>query len=98
MWARVSTFILPSEDVEKVIQEFDGVVDAFLGQPGLKGVEVFVNRKSAHAMTVTLWENEEAMKASEEDADRLRSHVTLELLGWIDRVDEYELIRTEQMP
>jgi|AntDryMetagUQ889_1029465.scaffolds.fasta_scaffold42132_1 hypothetical protein len=38
------------------------------------------------------------MKASEEDADRLRSHVTLELLGWIDRVDEYELIRTEHMP
>jgi hypothetical protein len=35
------------------------------------------------------------MKASEDTADHLRSEVALELLGWVERVDEYELIRTE---
>ena len=98
MWARVSTFALPADDVDKAIEQFNRVVDAFLGQPGLKGVDVFLNRSSARAFTVTLWESKEAMTASEETADRLRSEVAHEALGWIDRVDEYELIRTELRP
>jgi heme-degrading monooxygenase HmoA len=95
VWARVSTFALPVEDMENVVEQFHEVVDAFLGQPGLKGVDVFVNRKNARAFTVTLWESEGAMKASEEAAEHLRSQVALDLHGWIDSVHEYELIRTE---
>jgi hypothetical protein len=44
-------------------------------------------------MTITLWESEDAMRASEDEADRLRQDIALELIGWVQSVDEYELVR-----
>ncbi|MGI8478625.1 MAG: hypothetical protein ACR2M2_02000 [Gaiellaceae bacterium] len=72
-------------------------MDAFLLQPGLSRIDVLVNPRSAAAVTISLWESEEAMKATDDDAEHLRSHIVLEVLGWIDRVSEYELMRTEQV-
>jgi len=95
MWARVSTYQFPPTDVEKTVDQFNEALDTFLGQPGLKRAEVFVNRRSGAGITITIWESEDAMKASEDDADRLRRHVTLELVGWIESVKEYELVRSE---
>jgi heme-degrading monooxygenase HmoA len=85
---------LPLEDPEKAVAQLNGAVDAFAGQPGLERVDVLLNRRSGAAMTITVWESEEAMRRSDDDADRLRGHLTLEALGWIDRVSEYELVRS----
>jgi hypothetical protein len=96
VWARVSTYVFPVE-AEEVAAEFNEAVDAFVGQqqPGLRRLEVFINPLNAAAMTVSLWESEEEMKASDDEADSLRRFVTLEKSGWIQRVDEYELVRSE---
>lgn len=96
MWARVSTYVFPVE-AEEVAAQFNEAVDAFVGQPqpGLRRLEVFINPLNAAAMTVSLWESEAEMKASDEEADSLRRFVTLEKSGWIQRVDEYELVRSE---
>jgi heme-degrading monooxygenase HmoA len=93
MWARVSTYVFPEADVEKAAQQLDQAAAAFAGQPGLERGYVLLNRRSGAALTITVWESEEAMKASEEVAERLRGQVTLEALGWVDRVNEYELVR-----
>jgi heme-degrading monooxygenase HmoA len=95
MWARLTRFVLPALDPEKSIGQLHHVVDVFGAQPGLERVDVLFNRRNGDAVTITVWESEEAMKASEELADHLRSEVALEVLGWVDRVSEYELIRSD---
>jgi len=95
MWARVSRYQFPEAEVERVIEQFNEAVDAFSGQPGLKRTDVLVNRRSGAGITVSVWESEESMNASAEAADRLRSDIALELLGWIEGVDQYELVRSE---
>jgi quinol monooxygenase YgiN len=94
MWARVTTFIFPGDDVEEAVAQLDRAVDSFLGQPGLRRIDVLVNPRSGAALTVSLWDSEEAMKASEDEADYLRRDIALEVLGWVRDVSEYELVRT----
>ena len=93
MWARVTTYQVPVAEVEQLIEQFNAGADTISAQPGLQRVEVLVSRKSGAGMTITVWENEDAMRASEDEADRLRQDIALELIGWIQRVDEYELVR-----
>jgi heme-degrading monooxygenase HmoA len=95
MWARVSRYQFPAAEVEKVIEQFGGGADAISSQSGLKRVDVFVSRKSGAGMTISVWENAEAMKASEDEADRLRQEIALELIGWVQSVEEYELVRSD---
>lgn len=93
MWARVSTYVIPPVDLDKAVEQLNQTVDAFGSRPGLVRVDVLLNRRNGSAMTISLWESEEAMKASEDDADDLRRGLALDVTGWIDRVNEYELIR-----
>jgi len=41
---------------------------------GWKGVISLIDRRSGGTKLITLWENEDALRASEEEADRLRRH------------------------
>jgi heme-degrading monooxygenase HmoA len=94
VWGRVTTFVFPADDVNKAVAHLDRAVDAFLRQPGLAHIDVFLDRRSGAALTVSLWESEEAMKATEDEADRLRNEIAPEVLGWIESVSEYELVRS----
>ena len=40
---------------------------------GFEGVYLLVERQSGKVLTITLWESEEAMRASEEESNQLRS-------------------------
>jgi heme-degrading monooxygenase HmoA len=97
MWVRASSYALPVTDLDRAIEKFNQGVDAFLQQPGLRRIEVFVNRDNGAAMTVTHWASKEAMNASAEYAEHLREDVVLEVIGWTQRVNEYELVRTEEL-
>jgi heme-degrading monooxygenase HmoA len=97
MWARVSRYQFPAAEVEKVVDQFNAALDRFSTQPGLKRADVYVSRKSGAGITITVWETAAAMKASEEEADRLREDIALELIGWIQSVEEYELVRSEAL-
>jgi heme-degrading monooxygenase HmoA len=97
MWARVSRYQFPAAEVERVIEHFGAGAEEIEKQPGLKRVDVFVSRKSGAGMTISVWESLEAMKASDEKAEQLREAIALELIGWIQSVDEYELVRTDAL-
>jgi len=97
MWARITTFQFPADDVDKAIAQLHRVADGFLAERGLKRLDLLVNRRTGAAVTFTCWESEEALRASEDDAERARSDVVLEVLGWIQDVEEYELLRDEQL-
>ena len=95
MWARVTTFQFPPDEVDHAVERFNAAVDAFASQPGLERVDVFVNHRTGAGITITLWTSQDAMKASEDEADRLRGEIAVELVGWIQAVEEYELVRSE---
>ena len=59
---------------------------------GLERLEVYINRRNGTALTVSLWSEYDAMRAASDDADTAREDVALETLGWVERVDEYELV------
>jgi heme-degrading monooxygenase HmoA len=94
MWARVSRYQFPAAEIERVVDALNAAMASFANQPGLARADVLVSRKSGAGITITVWDTAEAMKASEEEADRLREDVALELIGWVQSVEEYEVVRT----
>jgi heme-degrading monooxygenase HmoA len=63
--------------------------------PGFKGMYLLADGGSSKALAVTLWENEEAMRASEEAANRLREQSAASMGVGIRAVDPYEVVVAE---
>jgi len=73
VFARVSTYSGAPDQIDESIREGrEQIVPAVRQIPGCKGLLYLVDRSSGKAMSVTLWENEEALRASEEAANRIR--------------------------
>jgi heme-degrading monooxygenase HmoA len=58
---------------------------------GFKGMLMLVDRNSGKSMAVTLWDSEEAMRASEEAANTIRSDVADATGEQIVGVERYEV-------
>jgi hypothetical protein len=95
MRVRVTRFQFPAADVEKAVQQLNGALDG-LSKQGLERVDILVNPKTGGAVTVAVWETEDAMRASEEEAEQIRSELALELTGWIQDVEQYDVVRSER--
>jgi heme-degrading monooxygenase HmoA len=91
MWARVSTYQFPSDDVDSTIERFNQALGE-LKEPGLERAELLVDRASAKALTITVWESEDALQASVEAANRLRSSAADAAGGTIVDVAHYEVV------
>jgi heme-degrading monooxygenase HmoA len=72
MHARVTTISGSPADADAGIANFRENVVPFAREHG-KGAILLVDRQSGEAIAITLWENEEAMRASEESANSLRA-------------------------
>jgi heme-degrading monooxygenase HmoA len=59
--------------------------------PGFQGVLSLVDRTSGESLAITFWETEEAMRASESDADRLREEIRDSTGSQVRTVERYEL-------
>ena len=76
MIARVTRweFSPSSQQVEKVVRRNqDEVLPAASRLPGFKGFYSLIDAESGRALTLTLWESEEAERASAEAANRIRA-------------------------
>jgi heme-degrading monooxygenase HmoA len=73
MHARVSTITGTPDQADAGISNFRENVVPFTREDGGKGSLFLVDRQTGKAMAITLWESEEAMKASEEKANQLRA-------------------------
>jgi heme-degrading monooxygenase HmoA len=81
MYARMTKLHDVGGDVDTAIQTVrDNVVPRARDLDGYKGFIGFVDRESGTFMSFTLWESEDAMRASESAANQLRSE-TAQLLG-----------------
>lgn len=96
MWVRMSIFQgAPDQTAEQVEQNNKIIQEKALPSArqmdGFKGVLSLGDRKSGKGITLTFWETEEAMKASEEAANQLRQQTADEAAEQIAGVERFEV-------
>ncbi len=92
MWARVSRFTGPTDRIDEDIRDSREAAKQLLDTTsGSKGLYYLVDRENGRSMAVTLWESEEALRASEEAAARVREDSTERVGGAIVSVERYEV-------
>jgi heme-degrading monooxygenase HmoA len=92
MFARVSRYRGdPGQIDEGLNYARESILPRVQQVDGFEGVYYFVDRESGKALTVTLWESEEAMRASEEEANRLRSESAEAATATVEDVERYEV-------
>ena len=97
MHARVSILEGSPERVDDAINEArNQVVPKLRELEGSKGILLLVDRQSGKAMAVTLWESEEALRASEETANQLREQTAEAADDRITGVERYEVVIDER--
>jgi heme-degrading monooxygenase HmoA len=92
MFARVSTY--RADDGERLIEGFRSVTDQLEEIDGFSGAHFLVDRESGKAISITLWDDEEALNASRQKADELRQQGTSAGGGSIESVEHYEVAMT----
>lgn len=97
MWARVSTYRGQPEAID---EDFEYVRDNILPKarqmPGFRGVLGLGDRATGRTMSITLWDSEQDMRASEADADRLRGESTDHTGGTTVGVERFEVMVDER--
>jgi heme-degrading monooxygenase HmoA len=76
--------------MEETLQVKKGVLPTEFGQTeGMKGAVFLADRQSGTVIVISLWRDEEAMRASEDEATRVREEVTRP--GETASVERYEV-------
>jgi heme-degrading monooxygenase HmoA len=96
MYARVSTFQGPPDRTAEGIRVArEQILPAARLQDGFKGIYLFYDSESGRSLSITLWETEEDMKASEEAALRARNESAESTGDVIAGVERYEVALQE---
>ena len=92
MFARVSTYEVRVERLDEMHHEgMEHVLPALEMQDGFSGGLVLADRQSGKVLAVTLWENEQAMDATEDASHWLRIFSAQSSGGTISSVQRYEV-------
>ncbi len=91
MHARATTIRVGQDVAEGAIDEYRDALATFRGIDGNRGAFLLVDRTSGRGVGVTLWETEQAMIDSREQAERLRQQAAEQARGEIESVIEYEV-------
>jgi heme-degrading monooxygenase HmoA len=91
MHARATTVRVGQEVAEQAISQYRDALTTFRGMDGNQGAFLLVDRVAGRGIGVTLWESEEAMADSREQAEQLRQRAAEQAQGEIESVVEYEV-------
>ena len=92
MFASVSTFQGPPDQIDQGLRYAqENIVPTLQEVEGFEGVYLLIDRQSGEVLTITLWESEEAMRASEEEANQLPSEHRGEWRQEVGGVERYEV-------
>jgi heme-degrading monooxygenase HmoA len=93
MHARVSKLEGPPERVNELGRiTAEWVAPSLTQMDGFHGILALADRQSGEVQLVTLWESEEAMRQSEEEAEQLRGETARAVGGEIAGVERYEVV------
>ena len=93
MYARVSTY---TGDPDKLVEVFQVATEGLKQLPGQAGAYFCVDREGRTALTMTLWETEEALDTSVDGANQLRSQAIQGANAQVESVTHYEVAVTVQ--
>ena len=92
MYARVSTLEGSPEQLDEGVRFLrEEILPTGKEDPGFKGLIALGDRNSGKALSITFWESEEEMRATEQDADQLRSSWAERSGQQIASVESYEV-------
>ena len=93
MHARVSIFEGPPDMIDESLRHAREVIlpQAREMDPGFKGIIALTDRQGGKLLGITFWESEEAMRATEEEASRLREESAEVGGGTVAGVERYEV-------
>jgi heme-degrading monooxygenase HmoA len=92
MYARVSRYVVPIEKLDEDIRGADETEKRVAEMRGSLGLYYLVNRENGMTMSVTLWEDERAMRDSETAASSLRDETTTAASAKIVSIERYEVV------
>jgi heme-degrading monooxygenase HmoA len=96
MFARVSTFQGPPDQTAEGIRVArEQILPAARLQEGFKGIYLLFDYESGRSLSITLWETEEDMRASEEAALRARTESAQAAGETVVGVERYEVALQE---
>lgn len=91
MHARATTLRTSPEAAEQAIEQYRQALSTFREMDGNRGAFLLVDRNSGKGIGVTLWDDEQAMTHSREQAEQIRQQAAQQAQGQIESVDEYEI-------
>ena len=98
MFARVSEWSVPPERQDAVLHAAEEhIVPSLRMQSGYLGDWLFGDRESGRMLTVTLWESEEAMHATDEHAHWYRTFGAQDAGGRVESTRFFEVLRSEKV-
>jgi heme-degrading monooxygenase HmoA len=96
MHARVSRY---QGGTEQLLEGFRRTTEALEAQDGFARAYFLADPGGDRAMTITIWESEDALVASSAWADKAREHAAHESNTTIESVETYEVaLTTERTP
>ena len=99
MFARVSTFQGPPDQTAEGIRlAREQILPAARLQDGFKGIYLLFDRETGRSLSITLWETEADMQASEEAANRVREESVRAAGDAIVGIERYEVALAELEP
>jgi heme-degrading monooxygenase HmoA len=97
LYARMTTIHSPAERMDEGIERVKDQVLAQMKEiPGFKGIIGLVDRNANTGVTLSLWENEQAMQQGEEEGARLRDEAAKAMKAETEpMVNRYEVVLIE---
>jgi len=91
MFARVATY---TGDADELVEGFERARDQLAQMDGFARAYLCINRQKGRALTISVWETEQALEASAEQAHQFRSQATEPASASTDSVTSYEIALT----
>ena len=92
MYARVTTYEGTAEDYDRGIDKMrSDIAPQVHALPGCKGLLSLVDRSTGRSLSITLWETEDALASTRENANRIRSDAASASGSTVTDVTEYEV-------
>ena len=97
MHARVSSYHSPPEQVtDAAVDNMNAtILPRVLEMGGNRGAIFLLDRETGKTMTITLWDSEEAMRASEETGNQLRRDAAQTTSASIGNIERFEVASME---
>ena len=91
MYARVSFYDMGGASRDDAVRSFEGATNAVEQMEGNEGGMLLVSPEGDKAVTITLWENEDALRATEQQANQVRQQAAEGAGMTVRGIEAYEV-------